>query len=110
MADFEIKQNDTSPWLIIEILTPGVSLVAANLYLNMKDATGTLKINRRELFAVKETWDNDGGPQILFPILAGDTDTNGTFEFEVEAQYSDGGIETFPNNRNWTFLVFDDIG
>lgn len=111
MATFKMKQNDTSPDMVYVIDTPGISLTGANIVMNMKPSSGgSLKINRREVFSIKDEWDSSGGPEILVVWQTDDTDTVGTFEFEFEIELADGKVETVPNDRNETLVITDDIG
>lgn len=109
---YTMKQNDTSPSLIVEIKTPGVSLAGANAVLIMKSPAGALKINRRTLAIIKDEWDLVGGPEVLIDWATdgSDTNENGDHPFEIEVEYSDGLIETFPNSDYHTLKIVDDLG
>lgn len=105
-----MKQNDTSPSYIMEITTPGVSLVGATAVLITRIKGGAVVINRRDLPILKDAWDHNGGPELLLDWQTGDTATVGQFEMEVEVTYADLHVETFPKDDYDTLNVIDDIG
>lgn len=94
---FNIKQNDTSPSLQATLkdaaLLP-IDLTGASVKLHMKSVDNTLKIN--DLMTVTDTLNGI----VQYDWQSGDTDTVGTYFVEFQVTYSDGSIETFPNNGN----------
>lgn len=42
--------------------------------------------------------------------IAGDTASPGTYQAEVEITWSDGGIETYPNDGYFTISIVADVG
>jgi hypothetical protein len=95
MADFTIKQGDTSPALEATLKDRdgnAVNLTGASVqfhlattrYKNIVDATGTL-VNASE-GKVKYEWQAD------------DTSQHGDFFAEFEVTYADSTVETFPND------------
>jgi len=71
-----------------------IDLTGASVKLHMKSVDNTLKIN-----ASMTITDAINGI-VQYDWQAGDTDTVGTYFVEFQVTYSDGAIETFPNNGN----------
>lgn len=47
---------------------------------------------------------------VTWTPTAGETATAGTFQMEIEITWSDGGIETYPNDGYFTITIFPDLG
>lgn len=104
--DFYLKRNDTSPSIRMKLLPKSdVDLTGAVVVFNMRDAAGTVKVNRGAAFVVTAT----GDPEVRYDWQAADTDTAGTFYGEFEVTYSGGGVETFPNTDVITITIDEDI-
>lgn len=112
MADFFIKQNDTSP-VIQSILKDSAgdpaNLTDATVEFHMTDSDGTIKINTSDNVSivgdplngtVKYEWQANGTK---------DTDVAGEFKAEWEVTYSDGSIETFPNDGSIIILITKEL-
>lgn len=94
---FNIKQNDTSPSLqasLKDAASLPINLIGASVALHMKSVDSTLKVN-----SSMTVTDAENGI-IRYDWQTGDTDTVGTYFVEFQVTYSDGSIETFPNNGN----------
>ena len=107
--DFLIKQNDTSPSLE-GICRDGrrrpVDLTGATVVFNMRSLPGgAVKVNGGTMGAVGLA---TRGRQ-KYSWAAGDVDTAGTFEGEVQATFSNGVIRTFPPDGYITIEITDDI-
>lgn len=93
---FFIKQNDTSPALKVELKASdgtAINLTGATVHFHMRDAeTQVVKVDR----AASVTQASQG--HVQYNWQTGDTATVGAYEYEFQATYSDGTIETFPNN------------
>jgi len=99
---FNIKQNDTSPSLQATLkdasLNP-VNLTGATIKFHMKGIDGSLKVN-----AAMTLVDAANGT-VRYDWQTADTDTVGSYYAEFEVTYTDGTVETFPNNTNKTIKV-----
>ena len=104
MADFFLKQNDTSP-AIEYTLSPLTNLSGASVVFNMTDSDGVVKVNRQA--AVVDDAVN-GVVQYLWD--AADTDTSGLFLAEFEVTFADATVETFPNATDIGVLITRDLG
>lgn len=104
---FYIKQNDTSPAMLATLQDAdgnAVNVNAGSVRFHMRaigsttvivDAAATIVDGVNGL--VRYNWD------------ATDTDTIGSYQAEFEVTYSDGTIETFPNNSYIRVEIIDDI-
>lgn len=107
MSTFYIKQNDTVPSLRAALENGSGDAV---------DLTGaTCQFHLREIGSTTVT--TDSAAQIVteatgivqYNWVAADTDTVGSYQAEFEVTYSDGTIETFPNNGYIRVEITDDI-
>ena len=101
---FSIKQNDTRPILKAQLLDAEelpVNLTAAAIEFHMRVyPAGTTKI------AAGSVSINDATQG---KVRASDTNTADTYEAEFEVTFSDGTIQTFPNDTQATVKITDDI-
>lgn len=91
---FTIKQGDTSPSLVANLVTPSrqpVFLEGATVLFHMRGQRSS-----GVLTAPAVVVDEDGG-QVRYDWAEGDTAAAGDFEAEFEVTYGDGTVETFPN-------------
>jgi hypothetical protein len=103
MADiFQIKRRDTSPALLYRISPAPSSLAGASIIFNLKNASGTVVINRAAA-------DNTDSDILRYQWQAGDTDTVGQFQGEFEITYADGTVGTWPNRGFIPVVIYDDI-
>ncbi|MDX1810435.1 MAG: BppU family phage baseplate upper protein [Gammaproteobacteria bacterium] len=107
MTDFEIKRNDTSPDLECTLQgNDGVSvdITGATVRFHMtKKGETTPKVD-----ALATNVDEASG-KVKYEWNAADTDTKGVFRGEFEVTYSDGSIETFPNNSYIPINIYEDL-
>lgn len=107
MAEFFIKQNDTSPVFQATLKNP--SGVAENLtgaqsvVFKMSNSVQEIKINQ----AV--TIDSAINGLVSYAWQTGDTDTSGTFFAEFEVIKNDGKRETFPNSEPINVVIKKDV-
>lgn len=116
-----IKRNDTAPSLSIQCLninadgtTAPVNISGAAAYFHMAEASqegsaflplnGTLQVDR-EIPVID-------GPNgiVMWTPEGNDTNTSGQFLAEVEIHFTNGTIQTFPQNTYITVNVVPDIG
>jgi len=91
---FTIKQGDTSPSLVANLVTPSrqpVFLGGASVLFHMRGRRST-----GVLTAAATVVDAETG-QVRYDWAEGDTAVAGDFEAEFEVTYADGSVETFPN-------------
>lgn len=109
---FTIKENDTGPPYQVT-LTRTVAGVTSNMDLTNATAvkfkmrkTGTVGIPK--VNAVMTYTDRaNGGVQHAWAV--GDTDTPGTFDLEFEVTWSDGTVQTIPNDSYLSVTVKGDL-
>jgi hypothetical protein len=111
---FTIKQNDTRPaWSVPIKENYGESSEAAldlteaasvKFLMRQKNDTGAPKVD-----AAATIEDAEAGV-VSYTWEAGDTDTAGNFDAEVEITWDDGGVETVPNDSYWDITILDDLG
>jgi hypothetical protein len=107
MQTFNIKQGDTGPRLLFA-LTPAadVNLTGATVRFNMRSRdNGTVRINRASAVIVTATVT----PTVAYDWQAADTAISELCHAEFEVTYSNGVIETFPNDGFILIAVKDDI-
>lgn len=103
---FTIKQNDTSPALQATLRDANglaVLLTGATVRLHMVPLNGGTTLDK--LMTVV----NATGGIIRYNWVAGDTSAVGTYSVEFEVTYSDGSIETFPNNDNLVIVITPEL-
>jgi hypothetical protein len=104
---FYIKQNDTSPVLranLEDASGTAINLAGSSVRFHMRFArSGVTKVD-----AAATIIDGENGI-VDYQWIAPDTDTNGTFQGEFEVTYSDGSVETFPNDGYFLVNVPDDL-
>jgi hypothetical protein len=92
---FTIKQGDTSPALVASLTTGSgqpVSLAGATVLFHIR---GTRSSTAKTAPA---TVVDAANGRVRYEWTADDTAVAGDFECEFEVTYSDGSIETFPND------------
>lgn len=107
-ADFTIKRRDQLP----------------EIEATLKDATGTVvnlggatvrfimtnKATGEKALDVPATIVSAPAGTVKYSWVAGDTDTAGSFSAEFEVSFIDGRAETFPNSKNLTIKIPEDLG
>lgn len=100
---FQLKQGDTAP-AIASTLTAAdgsvVNLTTATIRFHMADSVGTIVVDQPAILVGLGTL---GTVSHLW--AASEVATAGTFSGEWEVTFSDGTIETFPNNQNIVITI-----
>ena len=107
MSTFYIKQNDTVPSLRATLKNgsgDAVDLIDATVNFHMRTLGGTTVKTDAASTVV-----NASAGIVQYNWIADDTDTIGSYQAEFEVTYSDGTIETFPNNGYIRVEIIDDI-
>lgn len=108
MAEFTIKQNDTSPALKIQCIDnsgTAIDITGADVEFHMiDDADGTEKVNSSSGTTITDA----SNGYVQYEWSTGDTDTVGQYDAEFQVTYSDGTIETFPNNGFITVNIHEE--
>jgi hypothetical protein len=101
---FYIKQNDTSPALLYELVPQPDSVAGASVVFNMRSGTN-VKVNRGS-----GSVESSNPITLRYDWVVGDTDTVGEYEGEFEITYSDGSVGTWPNRGYIPVVISDDVG
>lgn len=104
-----IKRGDTGPAFratLRDANGDAVNLSGATALFYMRDIKGqrTIKVSAGAMTII----DAPGG-RVEYPWAAGDTDTAGLFDAEVQVTFGDGEVQTFPNNDHHRVEVMEDI-
>lgn len=115
-VDMELVQNDNKPDLLFTITNrkTGAAIPLAghtiNFYFTRKNKTTLINSGHTACSEVqpangicKYVWDNHD------PASPEDLANPGEFEGEVEITYSTGKVETYPEDRKFTFDVREEI-
>ena len=97
---FYIKQNDTKPSLAAQLLSDGSAV----------DLTGaTVKFHMGSSVDAAATIVDAATGNVRYDWSAADTTTSGTFNAEFEVTFSDGTIETFPNDEHLHIVITEEV-
>jgi len=103
-----MKQGDTASIMkrtLVNAFGSPVNLTGASLKFSMRvKPAGTVKVN-----GASATIANAGLGEVQYSFSASDTNTADEFESEWEVTYTDGSIQTFPNDGYTPVIVTDDI-
>lgn len=109
MATFKIKQNDTSPSILTQLLDGASAAVnitgATSVRFHMRQAADPKTVIIDEDATIVTAIDGT----VRYDWDAADTATAGEYEAEFEITYATGEIETFPNDTYIKVSVIDDI-
>lgn len=104
---FYIKQNDTSPAMLASLQdanSAAIDITGATVRFHMRLIGSTdVKIDASAVIL------NQLNGQVRYDWDASDTDTFGAYHAEFEVTFSDGSIETFPNDEYIRVEIIDDI-
>ena len=105
---FYIKQNDTVPPLEVllkDAYGAPVNVTGATIKFSMRvKPAGTVKVNAQTADIVTA-----GAGRVKYAWAAANTDTADEYEGEFQVTYSNGGIQTFPNDGFINVVVTDDV-
>lgn len=108
MPEFNIKQNDTSPALQATLRdddgTP-IDLTGTTVAFHMAP------VNDRSATTVNAaaTVTDATGGVVEYEWTPGDTTEPGVYVAEFEATYSDGAVESFPNDGDITVVIVPEV-
>lgn len=102
---FHLKRGDTSPALRYR-LDPAVTLAGATVVINMRQRDGGPTVLDRVAASIIG---NPADGVVGYDWVATDTANAGRFEAEFEVTYSDGAVETFPNDGFIVVQIAGDI-
>jgi hypothetical protein len=103
MADFNIKQNDTSPGLEYTV-APATPMVGASAVFSMRVRGGAVIVSREAA-----TIENTTIGVLRYPFKASETAATGDFIGEFEVTYADSTVETFPNSTYIDITILGEI-
>ena len=109
MKRFNIKQNDTSPELLVKLLDENGE---AKTEIANVDTINFYMMDQSETTIVSGTATviNADEGKVAYEWSESDTSQSGKFKAEFEVKYSsNGGIETFPNDGYINVLIDEDI-
>jgi hypothetical protein len=107
MSTFYIKTGDTSPAIRYAVEPSSVVLTGASVRFQMRQRRsrgGATLIDASAVVVIAT-----GTPTFEYQWEAADTANAGTFEAEFQVTYSNGRIETFPNDGFISIKVSEDI-
>lgn len=97
---FYIKQNDTKPSITAQLLSDGSAV----------DLTGaTVKFHMGSTIDAAATITDAATGNVRYDWASGDTATAGTYNAEFEVTFSDGKIETFPNDEYLLIVITEEV-
>lgn len=104
---FYIKQDDTTPSLRADLKNgngDAVDLLDATVRFHMREIGSTNVVIDSDATVISEP-----GGTVQYDWVTGDTSDVGSYQVEFEVTYSNGGIETFPNNSYIRVEIISDI-
>lgn len=103
MDNFTIKRGDTSPAIRYAISPATITLAGASVRFQMRRSGGATLIDAPASIV------SASPPVVEYEWFAGDTSEEGEFEAEFRVVYSDGSVETFPNEGFIPVLISPDV-
>ena len=104
---FYIKQDDTTPSLRADLKNGSgdpVDLIGTSVRVHMRAIGATVAKIDAAMVVVSEP-----GGTVQYNWIAGDTSATGSYQVEFEVTYSDGTVETFPNDSYIRVEILEDI-
>lgn len=97
---FVIKQNNTSPALLATLQGPYGETI------NVQGSSVVLRLKNLDTGVVTtKTMSINADNTVRYDWLGGDTGASGTYRCEFEVTYTDGTIETFPNDGAFSIVI-----
>jgi hypothetical protein len=106
MMAFSIKQNDTSPSLLVTLQDGDgntINVTSGTVRFHMVDLARSVKVDGAMTLV------NASIGLVRYDWQAADTDTAGTYYAEFEVTYADGSIETFPNTDSVAIVITPEL-
>ena len=105
---FYVKQNDTVPPLEVflkDAYGAPVNVTGATIKFSMRvKPAGAVKVNAATADIVTA-----GAGRVKYAWAATNTDTADTYEGEFQVTFSNGGVQTFPNDGHIAIVITDDV-
>jgi len=104
---FTIKKNDTSPQIAATLQDGAgnaIDLTSATVRFHMKK----IGASTASTDAAATVIDANAG-SVKYEWVATDTANAGTFQAEFEVTYTNGGVETFPNDQSIAIVITEDL-
>tara|TARA_R110000803_G_scaffold61660_1_gene121617 strand:- start:254 stop:577 length:324 start_codon:yes stop_codon:yes gene_type:complete len=104
---FYIKQDDTTPSMRADLKNgsgDAVDLINTTVRLHMRAIGSTVATIDAAAVVISEA-----GGTVQYDWVAGDTSATGSYQVEFEVTYSDGTVETFPNDGYIRVQILEDI-
>lgn len=103
-----IKQNDTVSDVTRDLkdaFGAPVNVTGASIVFSMRvKPKGSVKVS-----GAAGTVIDGGAGRVRYDLTASDTDTADTYEAEFQVTYSDGGVQSFPNDGHFDIVITDAI-
>lgn len=113
--DFTIKRNDTRPRLQAQLLKnvgdgdeEPINLAGAESVLFVMRRASAAEGTAADVSAEADITETSTGT-VTYTWVTGDTAAAGVFEAEFQINWSDGGVETVPNDSYIEVTVVDDL-
>lgn len=103
---FQMKRNDRRPRYRVQLTSNGVPVDltgAASVKFIMKQ-NNTIKVNKAAMTIVTAATGI-----VEYAWAAGDTDTSGDYNVEVEVDWGSSVFQTFPSSGYFTCSISDDL-
>lgn len=107
-VDFKIKKNDTRPAIEATLGSVANGDTISSVEFNMATKDGTLKVNAASATIVQQASATQAA-KVKYQWQTGDTDTSALYNAEFQCTFSDGRIETFPNEGYLKVQVGPDL-
>ena len=106
-ADFVIKQNDTSPdikAILKDAEENAIDLWGATVKFHLSDYPGE-KVIINSIATIEEAENGE----VKYNWQSGDTETAGRYKAEFQVDFTNGRIETFPNQGFLEIEIFKEL-
>ncbi len=107
-VDFKIKRNDTRPAIQATLGSVVNGDTITSVAFNMADTSGTLVVDAASATIVQQASATQSAA-VKYQWQAADTDTSGIYNAEFQVTFSDGRVETFPNEGYLKVQIVSDL-